>query len=83
MIRALVTGKKVFLAVALAIGLSACGINNVPTYDEEVKAAWRMRSARFSRSSMERKALDLATPSKCPPSMAWIIGRNREAEGER
>lgn len=49
MIRALVTGKKVFLAVALAIGLSACGINNVPTYDEEVKAAWSQVQNQYQR----------------------------------
>lgn len=49
MIRALVAGKKMFLAVALAIGLSACGINNVPTYDEEVKAAWSQVQNQYQR----------------------------------
>ena len=49
MIRALVSGKKVFLAVALAIGLSGCGINNVPTYDEEVKAAWSQVQNQYQR----------------------------------
>jgi LemA protein len=50
MIRALFSGKKsVFLAMALAIGLSACGINNVPTYDEEVKAAWGQVQNQYQR----------------------------------
>ena len=49
MIRALHSGKNVFLAVALAIGLSACGINNVPTYDEEVKAAWSQVQNQYQR----------------------------------
>jgi LemA protein len=50
MIRALFSGKKsVLLAMALAIGLSACGINNVPTYDEEVKAAWGQVQNQYQR----------------------------------
>ncbi|MEN3974007.1 LemA family protein [Emcibacter sp. SYSU 3D8] len=49
MIRALLSGKKVFLAMALAVGLSACGINNVPTYDEEVKAAWSQVQNQYQR----------------------------------
>jgi len=49
MIRALLSGQKVFLAMALTIGLSACGINNVPTYDEEVKAAWSQVQNQYQR----------------------------------
>ncbi len=49
MIRALLSGQKVFLAMALAVGLSACGINNVPTYDEEVKAAWSQVQNQYQR----------------------------------
>jgi LemA protein len=50
MIRALFSSTKtVFLAAALAIGLSACGINNVPTYDEEVKAAWSQVQNQYQR----------------------------------
>jgi LemA protein len=30
----------VALAVMALLGLSACGINNIPTYDEQVKATW-------------------------------------------
>lgn len=43
------TGKTVLLAAALAVGLSACGINNVPTYDEEVKAAWAEVQNQYQR----------------------------------
>ena len=31
---------RVAMAALLAASLSACGVNNVPTYDEQVKAAW-------------------------------------------
>ena len=31
--------RSLFL-VMLAGWLSGCGINNIPTYDEQVKAAW-------------------------------------------
>ncbi|WP_346327391.1 LemA family protein [Iodidimonas sp. SYSU 1G8] len=37
------------MAAALAVGLSACGINNVPTYDEEVKAAWAEVQNQYQR----------------------------------
>lgn len=30
----------VFAVVALAMGLSGCGINAIPTYEEQAKAAW-------------------------------------------
>ncbi len=41
MIRALFRqGRQVLLASLLAVSLSACGVNNVPRYDEETKAAW-------------------------------------------
>ncbi|MEN3950778.1 LemA family protein [Iodidimonas sp. SYSU 1G8] len=43
------TGKTVLMAAALAVGLSACGINNVPTYDEEVKAAWAEVQNQYQR----------------------------------
>jgi LemA protein len=46
---ALSSGRTVLLAVALAVGLSACGINNVPTYDEEVKAAWSEVQNQYQR----------------------------------
>jgi LemA protein len=41
MIRALFRhGRHVVLLSLLAVGLSACGVNNVPQYDEATKAAW-------------------------------------------
>lgn len=33
-------GSRIFLALFFVMGLSACDINAVPRYDEEVKAAW-------------------------------------------
>jgi LemA protein len=49
-IRSLISGSRtIVLAVALAIGLTACGINNVPTYDEEVKAAWSQVQNQYQR----------------------------------
>ncbi|MGE0666518.1 MAG: LemA family protein [Sphingomonadales bacterium] len=41
--------RTVLLAMTLAVGLSACGINNVPTYDEEVKAAWGQVQNQYQR----------------------------------
>jgi LemA protein len=50
MIRAMLSNTKtILLAAALAVGLSACGINNVPTYDEEVKAAWSQVQNQYQR----------------------------------
>jgi LemA protein len=33
-------GMHIVLLAFVAIGLSACGVNNIPRYDEQVKAAW-------------------------------------------
>lgn len=33
----------------LAFGLSGCGINNIPTYDEQVKAAWAQVENQYQR----------------------------------
>ncbi|MCW8127563.1 LemA family protein [Microbulbifer halophilus] len=33
----------------LAVGLSGCGINNIPTYDERVKAAWAQVENQYQR----------------------------------
>jgi LemA protein len=46
--------KRAGLAVALAlslVGLSACGINAVPTQDEQVKAAWSQVLNEYQRRS--------------------------------
>ncbi|MBY0509380.1 MAG: LemA family protein [Rhodospirillaceae bacterium] len=41
MIRALFRhSRHIFLLSFVAVGLSACGVNNVPQYDEKTKAAW-------------------------------------------
>ena len=33
-------GKQVLLLSLLAVGLSACGVNNIPSYEEQAKAKW-------------------------------------------
>lgn len=33
----------------LALGLSGCGINNIPTYDEQVKATWAQVENQYQR----------------------------------
>lgn len=38
-----------FLLVMLAGWLSGCGINNIPTYDEQVKAAWSQVENQYQR----------------------------------
>ncbi len=38
-----------FLLAAFAFGLSACGVNNVPRYDEETKAAWSQVLNQYQR----------------------------------
>jgi LemA protein len=35
----------------LAVGLSACGLNNVPSYDEQAKAAWSEVLNQYQRRS--------------------------------
>jgi len=42
--------KLSFLSVVLSL-LSACGINNIPTYDEEVKASWSQVLNQYKRRS--------------------------------
>jgi len=32
--------RRVWLLLALLLPLAGCGVNNIPTYDEQVKAAW-------------------------------------------
>jgi len=39
----------VIFAILLLVGLSGCGINNIPTYDEEVKAAWSQVLNQYKR----------------------------------
>lgn len=52
MIRALFRhGKHVLLLSLFAVGLSACGVNNVPQYDEETKAAWSEVLNQYQRRS--------------------------------
>jgi LemA protein len=40
---------SLFLALAVLFGLSGCGINNIPTYDEQVKAAWSQVLNQYKR----------------------------------
>ena len=46
-----VTGlvRRLLLLAALAVTLSACGINNVPTYEERAKAAWAEVQNQYQR----------------------------------
>jgi len=47
MIRARVL--SLLFSLALLFSLSGCGINNIPTYDEEVKAAWSQVLNQYQR----------------------------------
>lgn len=40
---------SLLLLLAMLLGLSGCGINNIPTYDEEVKAAWSQVLNQYKR----------------------------------
>lgn len=44
-------GARLFALAFVAVGLSACGINNVPQYDEETKAAWSEVLNQYQRRS--------------------------------
>jgi len=39
----------ILISLILLIGLSSCGVNNIPTYDEEVKAAWSQVLNQYKR----------------------------------
>ena len=41
--------RTVLTAVALSLGLSACGVNNVPTYEEQAKSAWSEVQNQYQR----------------------------------
>ena len=46
------TSPRIFsllFAMTVLFGLSGCGINNIPTYDEEVKAAWSQVLNQYKR----------------------------------
>ena len=38
-----------FLVLILLLNLTACGINNIPTYDEQVKASWGQVENQYQR----------------------------------
>ena len=40
---------SITLAVLLLLNLSGCGINNIPSYDEQVKAAWSQVENQYQR----------------------------------
>ena len=42
------TGRLMLLCL-LTVALSGCGINNIPTYDEQVKAAWAQVENQYQR----------------------------------
>lgn len=41
--------RRVWLILALLLPLAGCGINNIPTYDEQVKAAWGQVENQYQR----------------------------------
>ena len=43
--------KRILIVMLLAVGLSACGINTIPQYDEETKAAWSEVLNQYQRRS--------------------------------
>lgn len=40
---------RAFILVWLAMTLAGCGVNNIPTYDEQVKAAWAQVQNQYQR----------------------------------
>ena len=40
---------RAFMLMWLAVSLAGCGINNLPTYDEQVKAAWSQVQNQYQR----------------------------------
>ena len=40
---------RAFMLMWLAVSLAGCGINNIPTYDEQVKAAWSQVQNQYQR----------------------------------
>jgi LemA protein len=40
---------NLLLTLTILAGLSGCGVNNIPTYDEEVKAAWSQVLNQYKR----------------------------------
>lgn len=40
---------QLLLVILMAFGLSGCGINNIPTYDESVKANWAQVQNQYQR----------------------------------
>lgn len=43
--------KKLILILGLSLLLTGCGINNIPTYDEQVKSAWSQVENQYQRRS--------------------------------
>ena len=41
--------KRLLIALAVGLQLSACGVNNIPSYDEQVKAAWAQVENQYQR----------------------------------
>lgn len=41
--------RRFWLIIALLLPLTGCGINNIPTYDEQVKAAWGQVENQYQR----------------------------------
>ena len=41
--------KKLILILGLSLLLTGCGINNIPTYDEQVKSAWSQVENQYQR----------------------------------
>ena len=40
-----------FLEVIMAVAVAGCGINNIPTYEQQAKAAWSEALNQYKRRS--------------------------------
>ncbi|MBB5209974.1 LemA family protein [Microbulbifer hydrolyticus] len=78
---------QVLLLSLLVFGLSGCGINNIPTYDENVKAAWAQVQNQYQRradlipnlvktvkayASHERETLEAVTEARAKVSSMQV-----------
>lgn len=43
--------KRLIILMTLVVSLSACGVNTIPTYDEQVKSSWAQVENQYQRRS--------------------------------
>ena len=56
---------RAFMLMWLAVSLAGCGINNIPTYDEQVKAAWSQVQNQYQRRADPVSYTHLTLPTIC------------------